>query len=70
MLTVDTKDIAELLGVTRAHVTDVLTKRPDFPAPRINRSQKMRRWDRWAVEAWASGGTPQSREAISAEEVR
>lgn len=67
--TLDTKEIAELLGVTRPYVTDVLTKRADFPAPKINRSARMRRWSREAVEAWASG-SPQSRDAMSADVVR
>ncbi len=40
----DTADISRLLGVTRAHVTNRLTKRPDFPKPTLNVSQKMRKW--------------------------
>lgn len=65
----DTADIAAYLEVTRAHVTDVLVKRPDFPVPIINRGPRLRRWLRSEVEAWA-GGRSQSREAISAEVVR
>lgn len=65
--TLDTKDIADVLGVTRAYATDVLVKRPDFPPPVINRSRRIRRWAREAVQAWASGD--QSRDAISAEVV-
>lgn len=61
----DTFDIAEYLGVTRAHVTDKLTKQDDFPAPVINRSRRNRRWSRVSVECWAAG--VQSREAISSE---
>lgn len=41
---IDTKDISRLLGVTRAHVTNRLTKRPDFPQPTLNLSQKLRKW--------------------------
>jgi predicted DNA-binding transcriptional regulator AlpA len=43
---IDTKEIARLLGVTRAHVTNRLTKRPDFPAPAVNMSQRLRKWRR------------------------
>ena len=43
---IDTGQIADILGVTREHVTDKLTKRPDFPAPAVNVSRKLRRWDR------------------------
>jgi predicted DNA-binding transcriptional regulator AlpA len=51
-----TKDIAETLGLTREYVTDKLTKRPDFPKPAVNISQRLRRWkkadfDRWATTA-------------------
>ena len=66
---IDTKEIAELLGVSRPHVTDVLVKKPDFPDPVINRGPRIRRWARAAVMAWASG-IPQSRDAMSAEVVR
>jgi predicted DNA-binding transcriptional regulator AlpA len=43
---VDTGDIAKMLGVTRAHVTNRLSKRPDFPRPAVNLSQRLRRWRR------------------------
>jgi predicted DNA-binding transcriptional regulator AlpA len=49
---IDTQGIAQILGVTRKHVTDRLTKGPTFPAPVINLSRKTRRWDRAAVMAW------------------
>lgn len=65
----DTAGIAEYLEVTRAHVTDVLVKRPDFPRPIIDRGPRLRRWLRSDVECWAAGRS-QSREAISAEEAR
>ncbi len=61
---IDTARIAEILGMSREHVTDRITKLPDFPAPALNRSQRMRRWVEADVLAWA--GVPQSkREAIS-----
>jgi excisionase family DNA binding protein len=40
----DTGGIADMLGLTREHVTDRLTKQPGFPAPVANLSQKTRRW--------------------------
>ena len=52
---VDTAGIAALLGCTRAHVTDRLTKRPDFPKPFINVSQKMRYWRLADVQAFMQG---------------
>lgn len=52
---IDTAGIAALLGCTRAHVTDRLTKRPDFPKPFINVSQKMRYWRLSEVQAFVAG---------------
>ncbi len=52
---VDTAGIAAMLGCTRAHVTDRLTKRLDFPKPFINVSQKMRYWRLADVQAFISG---------------
>ncbi|SFE87989.1 helix-turn-helix transcriptional regulator [Paracidovorax wautersii] len=52
---VDTAGIAAMLGCTRAHVTDRLTKRPDFPKPFINVSQKMRYWRLGDVQAFLQG---------------
>lgn len=49
---IDTADIAAMLGVTRQHVTDKLTKQPTFPPPVIDLSQRIRRWDRATVLAW------------------
>ena len=43
---IDTSEIARMLGVTRAHVTNRLTKRPDFPPPAVNLSQRLRKWKR------------------------
>jgi predicted DNA-binding transcriptional regulator AlpA len=56
MLYMTTKDIAELLGLEREYVTDKLTKRPDFPRPAIDKSQRLRRWLRADVERWATAG--------------
>lgn len=45
MKLLDTKAIADMLGLTRGHVTGRLTKMPGFPPPVVNSSQKMRKWD-------------------------
>lgn len=52
----DTGGIAELLGVTRPFVTDKLTKRPDFPRPVVNLSQRLRKWRRRDIERYAARG--------------
>lgn len=39
-----TADIAKLLGVTQRHATGKIVKRPGFPAPCINASQRLRAW--------------------------
>jgi predicted DNA-binding transcriptional regulator AlpA len=49
---IDTQQIAAILGVSREHVTNRLTKRPGFPAPRVNLSQRLRRWSEAEVLAW------------------
>lgn len=49
---IDTAWIAQRMACRRDYVTDRLTKRPDFPRPVINITQKMRRWSREDVEAW------------------
>lgn len=48
----DTAGIAAMLGVTRVHVTDRITKRPDFPKPFINVSRRLRYWRASEVQAW------------------
>ncbi len=48
----DTADRATMLRLTRAHVVGRLIKRPDFPDPIINISQRLRRWLRSDVESW------------------
>jgi predicted DNA-binding transcriptional regulator AlpA len=52
-----TADIARLLGLTRDYTTDKLTKKPDFPKPRVSVSQKLRRWAREDIESWMRGPT-------------
>jgi len=49
---VGTKEIAEWLKLSRTYVTDKLTKRPDFPRPAYKASQKVKMWDRSAIEEW------------------
>lgn len=49
---IDTQQIAKLLGVTRAHCVNRIVKRPDFPAPAVNISQRLRRWRRADVLKW------------------
>lgn len=66
---IDTADIAGMMGVTREYATDKITKRSDFPAPKLNRSRRLRRWEREDVERWMLG-EPQSLEAMSSEEAR
>jgi predicted DNA-binding transcriptional regulator AlpA len=62
---IDTARIAEMLGITRAHATDKLTKRPGFPKPVVNLSQKLRRWDEAEVRRWVA--VQSKREAMSSE---
>lgn len=50
----DTEQIAKILGVSRAHVTDKLTKRSDFPPPSINVSRRIRKWRECDIRAWMS----------------
>lgn len=47
-----TKEIAAAWKLNREYVTDVLTKRPDFPEPALNLSRKTRRWKRIDCEAF------------------
>lgn len=51
----DTAGIAELLGLSREHVTDRLTKRLDFPKPYINVSRRTRYWRTSDVLKWMGG---------------
>lgn len=52
----DTAGIAAMLGVTREHVTDRITKRLDFPRPFINVSRRLRYWRASEVQAWMQKG--------------
>lgn len=52
---IDTGQIAAMLEVTREYVTDRLTKRPDFPRPKVNLSRRLRRWEEAEVRAWLKG---------------
>lgn len=53
---IDTLDISKMLGVSRQHVVARMTKRPDFPKPCINISQRLRRWRKEDVMKWAMTG--------------
>ncbi len=48
----DTGQIATLTGLSRAYVTDKLTKHPTFPRPAFNNSQRLRKWKESEVLAW------------------
>lgn len=52
---VNTAEIARMAGLSREHVTDRLTKRPDFPRPAVNISRRTRFWRRADVLAWMRG---------------
>jgi hypothetical protein len=53
--TMTTADIAQLVGVTRRHATGQIVKRPGFPAPCINASQRLRAWPTKKVLAYFQG---------------
>ncbi|WP_041946031.1 helix-turn-helix transcriptional regulator [Variovorax paradoxus] len=46
------QEISEQLGVTRSYARDRIVKRPDFPRPSVDLSQKCRRWSRESFEDW------------------
>lgn len=50
--TMTTADIAQLVGVTQRHVTGQIVKRPGFPKPCINASQRLRAWPTSKVLAY------------------
>lgn len=52
---IGTAEIAQILGVSRPHVTGRLVKRMDFPPPSTNVSQRVRYWRRADVLAFKSG---------------
>jgi predicted DNA-binding transcriptional regulator AlpA len=43
---IGTHDIARMLGVAQSHCVGRIIKRPDFPKPAINLSQRLRKWKR------------------------
>ena len=49
---IGTREIADMLGVTREYATDRITKRPDFPKPALVLSQKLVRWEESDVLRW------------------
>lgn len=49
---IDTAGIALLLDYSVRHVRDHITKRPDFPKPAINLSQRHRLWNEVDVLRW------------------
>lgn len=48
----DLTDIAERLKLRREYVRDKLVKTGDFPRPAINISQRIRKWEEQAIQAW------------------
>ena len=52
---IGTKEVARMLGVSQAHATNCLTKRPDFPKPAVGITQRLRKWRAEDVTAWALG---------------
>lgn len=46
--------VAEFLGISPKHTREAITKKPDFPAPVINASQRMRFWSAEDVKRWAA----------------
>lgn len=55
-LTLD--DLAKMFPLGRKYIRDTLTKRPDFPPPALQVSQKVKLWDRMDVERWKSRARP------------
>lgn len=51
---IGTQEIAAMLGVCRAHAVSRIIKRPDFPPPAVDLSQRLRRWEKRDVLAWAT----------------
>lgn len=46
--------VAEFLGITPKHTREAITKKPDFPAPIINTSRRIRFWNADEVKRWAA----------------
>ncbi len=49
---IDSAELAAMLGVSRDHAVARIAKRPDFPKPAVNLSQKLRRWNLSDVQRW------------------
>lgn len=49
---IDTAGIAAILGYSVRHVRDQIAKRPDFPRPAVNLSQRHRLWNEVDVLRW------------------
>ena len=47
-----TREMAICWGLNREYVTDHIVKKPDFPQPALDLSNKTRRWRRIDCEAW------------------
>lgn len=58
---IDSKAIADMIGVSRRQVVDRISKDPTFPPPAIELSPKTRRWSRAAVVAWLTAGRRSAR---------
>ena len=48
----DTKAIANIIGVSTKHVRERLVHQPDFPRPALQLSIKTRRWAMGDIQAW------------------
>ena len=55
MKLIGTQEIAQIVGVSRKHVTDRIVTRPDFPKPVIALSQRVRKWAEDEVMAYLRG---------------
>ena len=49
---IDTRAIAEILGLSARHVRENLVNQPGFPRPAVQLSIKSRRWDLGDVQLW------------------
>lgn len=57
-LALSAEQVADLLGVSRAHIWRML-KRGQLPAPA--RLGRLSRWDRRTIETWLAAGAPAAR---------
>lgn len=49
---VDIPGISDITSLPRTYVRDTLVRKPEFPRPVLNLSQKTRRWDKGEVVEW------------------